>query len=102
MTSMRWLTASIRPRPLYNDGMNPTHCCRLCLCTVVALILASCLTAGQPGLGSPQTVKPAASKPAGRSSQAGSAALQSLRNIGKAYYEQGKYIEAIAEFNFRF
>ena len=64
----------------------------------IALILASCLTAARPGLESPQTGKPAASKAPGKSSVAGSAAIQSLRNIGKAYYEQGKYMEAIGEF----
>jgi len=68
------------------------------LCVTIALILASCLTAARPGLESPQTVKSAASKAAGKTSLAGSAAIQSLRNIGKAYYEQGKYTEAIEEF----
>jgi Tfp pilus assembly protein PilF len=68
------------------------------LCVMVALILASCLTAARPGLESPQAGKPVASKPAGKSSVAGSAAVQSQRNIGKAYYEQGKYTEAIEQF----
>ena len=62
------------------------------------LILVSYLTAAHPGLESPQTAKSAASKAAGRASVGGSAALQSERNVGKAYYEQGKYTEAIEEF----
>ena len=59
------------------------------LCVTIALILASCLTTARPGLESPPTGKSAASKAAGRPSLAGSAAIQSQRNIGKAYYEQG-------------
>lgn len=35
---------------------------------------------------------------AGKSAAPRSAAVQSLRNIGKAYYEQGKYPESVAEF----
>jgi len=65
---------------------------------VVAFILASYLTAARPGLESSQAGKPAASKPAGKGSLAGTAAIQSQRNIGKAYYEQGKYTEAIEQF----
>jgi hypothetical protein len=68
------------------------------LCVTIALILASCLTTARPGLESPPTGKSAASKAAGRPSLAGSAAIQSQRNIGKAYYEQGKYMEAMGEF----
>jgi tetratricopeptide (TPR) repeat protein len=60
---------------------------------MIALILASSLISARPGLQSPQT-----GKPAGRTSQTGPAEIQSLRNIGKAYYEQGKYMEAIEEF----
>ena len=73
--------------------MNRNLSSALRFCLMVALILASCLTAARPGLESPQ-----AGKPASRSSSAGSAAVQSQRNIGKAYYEQGKYTEAIEEF----
>jgi len=78
--------------------MNRTHSRVLRACMTIALILASCLTAAPPGLESPQTAKPAASKGAGRITQAGPAAIQSQRNIGKAYYEQGKYTETIEEF----
>ena len=67
-------------------------------CMTVALIPASYLTVARPGLESPQTEKSAASKAAGKTSLAGSAAIPSERNIGKAYYEQGKYTEAIEEF----
>src|SRR5208337_3048114 len=67
-------------------------------CMTVALIPASSLTVARPGLESPQTEKSAALKAAGRTSLAGSAAIPSERNIGKAYYEQGKYTEAIEEF----
>ncbi|MGA2476889.1 MAG: tetratricopeptide repeat protein, partial [Terriglobia bacterium] len=68
------------------------------LCMTIALILASCLISGRPSLESPQTGKSAAPKAAGKTSLAGTAPIQSQRNIGKAYYEQGKYIEAIGEF----
>jgi hypothetical protein len=68
------------------------------LCMTIALILASCLTAARPRLENPPTGKSAASKAAGKTSLAASAAIQSQRNIGKAYYEQGKYTEAIGEF----
>ena len=64
----------------------------------MVLILASCPIYASPGLGGAQTGKSAASKSAGKTSLAGSAAIQSQRNIGKAYYEQGKYTEAIGEF----
>src|SRR5579863_9131493 len=42
--------------------------------------------------------KPATLKAAGKSAPHGSAAIQTLRNIGKAYYEQGKYPESVGEF----
>ncbi len=73
--------------------MNRTLSRVLRICMTSALILACCLTAARPGVESPQT-----RKPAGRTTLAGSAAIQSQRNIGKAYYEQGKYMEAIGEF----
>jgi tetratricopeptide (TPR) repeat protein len=78
--------------------MNRTLSSILRVCTTITLILASCLSAARPGLERPQTGKSAASKAAGKTSPGGSAASQSQRNIGKAYYEQGKYIEAIGEF----
>jgi hypothetical protein len=78
--------------------MNRTLCSHLHLCAVVVLILVSCLIFARPGSDSPQTGKPAASKVPGKTSLAPSAEIQSLRNIGKAYYEQGKYTEAIEEF----
>jgi tetratricopeptide (TPR) repeat protein len=37
-------------------------------------------------------------KPAGAPARKNSSSVQSLRNIGKAYYEQAKYVEAIEEF----
>jgi Tfp pilus assembly protein PilF len=77
--------------------MNQNLSSVLRFCLMVALILVSCLTAARPGLESPQEGKPAVSKPAGKSSVAG-APIQTQRNIGKAYYEQGKYTEAIEQF----
>src|SRR5574337_345039 len=58
-----------------------------------ALILAACLIFAQlrPAQPTRKAQLPGAAK-------AVSASLQSHRNIGKAYYEQGKYAEAIAEF----
>ena len=41
---------------------------------------------------------PSAQRAAKKSPASPSASLQSLRNIGKAYYEQAKYVEAIEEF----
>ena len=64
----------------------------------IALILASYLISARPSLETPQTGKSAAPKAAGKTSPAGTAPIQSQRNIGKAYYEQGKYTEAIGEF----
>jgi tetratricopeptide (TPR) repeat protein len=69
------------------------------LSSMLVLILAACLLFAQ--------LKPEKTKPAGKSAApaaakkpaiSGSASLQSHRNIGKAYYEQGKYAEAIIEF----
>jgi len=52
--------------------------------------------------GKPQAIGPAPKPPAvstARKSASGPAAtLQTLRNVGKAYYEQAKYVEAIDEF----
>ena len=78
--------------------MNRNLSSALRLCMMIALILASSLISARPGLESPQTGKSAAPKAAGKTSLAGTAPIQSQRNIGKAYYEQGKYIEAIGEF----
>ncbi len=66
--------------------------------TTIALILASYLISARPSLEGPQTRKPAAPKAPAKTSLAGTASIQTLRNIGKAYYEQGKYFEAIGEF----
>ncbi len=45
------------------------------------------------------TKAPAAkAKPSGKKAASPAASLQTLRNIGKAYYEQAKYVEAIEEF----
>jgi len=74
-----------------------TFCSRLRLYAVVTLILASCLIFARWSMETPQTEKPTAPKASGKTS-AGTAPVQSQRNIGKAYYEQGKYTEAIAEF----
>jgi len=78
--------------------MNRALSCALHLGMTSALILASHLTGARPGLENPQTGKPASAKSAGRTSLSGSGAIQSQRNIGRAYYEQGKYLEAIGEF----
>jgi len=64
----------------------------------LALVFTSYRASARPGPESPQAAKSAASKSAGKTSQAGSVAIQSERNIGRAYYEQGKYMEAIKEF----
>jgi tetratricopeptide (TPR) repeat protein len=68
------------------------------LILILALTIAACLTFAQkqPPVSNPAT--PAASQPRKASGVGPSASLQSLRNIGKAYYEQGKYVEAIGEF----
>jgi Tfp pilus assembly protein PilF len=78
--------------------MNRTISRVLRVSMTTALILASCLAAAPPGLKSLQTGKSAALKAGGRTALAESEAMQSQRNIGRAYYEQGKYTEAIEEF----
>jgi hypothetical protein len=78
--------------------MNRNHFSVLRLGMTIALILASYLICARPGLEGLQTGKSAAPKAAGKTSLAGMAPIQSQRNIGKAYYEQGKYMEAIEEF----
>ena len=78
--------------------MNRNFSSVLRLGLMIALILTSYLISARPGLESPQTGKSAAPKVAGKTSLAGAAPIQSERNIGKAYYEQGKYMEAIGEF----
>ena len=50
------------------------------------------LQAAKPQKGSP------APKPAAKPASKPAASLQTLRNVGKAYYEQAKYAEAIEEF----
>ena len=62
----------------------------LALTTLLSLTLPSS-RAGQHNISSK---RPAADKGA----DGASASLQTARNVGKAYYEQGKYPEAIAEF----
>jgi len=66
---------------------------------ILTLVLAACLILAQT---SPQKTKSAPKSPAPQAAKkpavGGSASLQSYRNIGKAYYEQGKYAEATAEF----
>jgi hypothetical protein len=63
---------------------------------LVGLVLAvTCAMAAGPGAESPQSHKAAA--PVKKAAQGG-AGPQSARNIGRAYYEQGKYPEATAEF----
>src|SRR5437762_11778536 len=46
----------------------------------------------------PDQMKSAWPRPATKTANPASASLQTARNLGKAYYEQGKYPEAIAEF----
>jgi tetratricopeptide (TPR) repeat protein len=64
----------------------------------LVLILAACLIFAQK---QSEGSRPAP-RPAPRAAKEGgvgpSASLQTLRNIGKAYYEQGKYVEAIEHF----
>jgi TolA-binding protein len=49
----------------------------------------------QPPRGAP---KPASTPAAKKGVASPSAELQRVRNVGKAYYEQGKYVEAVGEF----
>ena len=66
-----------------------TSVVRLTLC--LALLLATILVFGQS--------RPGGLKPHSRAAKPGAAAgVQSSRNVGKAYYEQGKYVEAIEQF----
>jgi TolA-binding protein len=52
-----------------------------------------------PGSPSGRAAAKPASTPAAQGAMASpSAEVQTLRNVGKAYYEQGKYVEAIGEF----
>ncbi len=65
------------------------------LSAIFAILFAACLIFGQRATKAPAThLRAAATKRAGGVN----ASLQSLRNIGKAYYEQGKYVEAIEQF----
>src|SRR5690349_17749160 len=62
---------------------------RVIICT--ALLFATLLVFGQKHQGDAKT--------ASRTTKTGtSSPVQSFRNIGKAYYEQGKYVEAIEQF----
>lgn len=76
---------------------------------LAALILVACFSFAQklPEKTKPTSQGPAASaakKPAAAGptvhqvGRQGSASLQTHRNVGRAYYEQGKYAEAITEF----
>ena len=68
----------------------------------VTLVAASLLTLRWPAISAAgQAKKPAArgATPEAKSkATSSSASLQTLRNIGKAYYEQGKYPEALEQF----
>ena len=65
-------------------------------CLVFPRRTVEALQAGKPQKGS-LAPKPAA-KPASKPKAGPAASLQTLRNVGKAYYEQAKYVEAIEEF----
>src|SRR5208283_5750970 len=60
----------------------------------LALILATVFTFGQTA---PTASKPG-SHPVKQVAPSPSATLQTFRNVGKAYFEQGKYVEAIEQF----
>ena len=64
------------------------------LALILALILGAFFIFGQT---SPTGSKPA-SHPVKQDSKAPSAPPQTFRNLGKAYFEQGKYVEAIEQF----
>ncbi len=65
------------------------------LSAILAIPIAGCVIFAQHA-----TKAPAAHRQSVAAKKAGSpgASLQSLRNIGRAYYEQGKYVEAIEQF----
>jgi tetratricopeptide (TPR) repeat protein len=58
------------------------------------LVLAACVIYAQM---QPAKSKPQASAPAARNPGAASS-LETFRSLGKAYYEQGKYVEAVEQF----
>ncbi len=64
---------------------------------ILILTIAWCITFAQKP---PQVSHPGSppASPRAAKESAPSASLQTLRNIGKAYFEQGKYVEAIGEF----
>ncbi len=67
------------------------------ICLIILLTFAACLIFPRKTTEAQQATKPAspaARKPAGPSP----ATIQKYRNVGKAYYEQAKYPEAITEF----
>jgi tetratricopeptide (TPR) repeat protein len=75
--------------------MNRTAVNTLRVCAGLALLLAAWFIFGGRVSESSQARKAPAAK---KRSASGSASLQSHRNLGKAYYEQGKYAEAMEEF----
>ncbi|HLY61264.1 MAG TPA: FG-GAP-like repeat-containing protein [Terriglobia bacterium] len=66
------------------------------------VLLLSCILhrvlGAQSSPKSPAAKSPETAKTAGKSAPLRPAAIQTLRNIGKAYYEQGKYPESVGEF----
>ncbi len=65
---------------------------------LLLLAFAACLIFPRRTAEAQQAAKSAASGAANKPAGPGPATLQKYRNIGKAYYEQAKYPEAIAEF----
>jgi Tfp pilus assembly protein PilF len=70
----------------------------LCPSAILAVALVACLIFAQRAPESSQARRSPVPRAEEETSAAGSATLQSHRNIGRAYYEQGKYAEAVAEF----
>ncbi len=65
------------------------------ICLILLLTFAACLIFPRKATEAQEAKKPAA---AAKLTGPSSAALQKYRNVGKAYYEQAKYPEAITEF----
>ena len=76
------------------------------ICLIVLLTFFACLffprravEADQAQRSKPPAARRAGARPAAKEgARVPSAAIQTLRNVGKAYYEQAKYVEAIEEF----
>ncbi|MBI1982788.1 MAG: VCBS repeat-containing protein, partial [Acidobacteria bacterium] len=68
------------------------------ICLIILLTFAACLIFPRRTTEAQQPSKPAPSGAGKKAAGPRPATLQKYRNVGKAYYEQAKYPEAIAEF----